>query len=222
MFKLSPRLVVMVVMLGFFGFISAMVPPHPKRGIPAQFRPKAAERQLPAKADPGKQQLPNHMLVLRVQFSDLSMKTTAVYPDLIPHDESFFERWMVHLKDFYNDASHAATSSWHLYPEVLTLPRTIAYYGADTEEYTDANLEQMLADLVLMKDAEIDFSLYGGVIIFHAGAGQETDIGLKAIISSRCVPAPSGQPSSPARICRDITIWKMTVIPAIPPMTAPS
>jgi hypothetical protein len=67
-----------------------------------------------------------------------------------------------------------------MYPEVITLQNTIEHYGTDTEEYTDASLEQMIADIVQLKDSEIDFSLYGGIIIFHAGAGQETDIGLES------------------------------------------
>ncbi|MDD2332096.1 MAG: T9SS type A sorting domain-containing protein [Candidatus Cloacimonetes bacterium] len=175
------RYVAVLVLLGLVCTLGAMVPPHPKRSVPENFRQKYTEPQIKHRVKGLTKGLPNHILVFRVQFTNRTFKTSSAYPDFLDHDEEFFERWMVHLKDFCNDASHTQYNlSWYMYPEVITLQNTIEHYGTDTEEYTDASLEQMIADIVQLKDSEIDFSLYGGIIIFHAGAGQETDIGLES------------------------------------------
>ena len=169
------------VLLLVAGGLSAMVPPHPKARITRQIELKETARTKGVDPATGKIAIPNNILVLRVQFSDLSFVSAPVYPDYLAHDEAYFERWMVHLKDFFNDASHFQYNlNWQLYPQVISLPRPLSYYGGDSSEYYDASLEQIVEDIVLLKDAEIDFSLYGGIIIFHAGAGQETDIGLES------------------------------------------
>lgn len=157
--------------------LEALVPPHPfYKKIPAAFEQtridlpntglKAASREVA-----------NQILVLRVQFSDLSFIASPSYPDDLAHDDVFFDRWMVHLGDFFADASHGSYAlDYTLWPQVFTLPHPIAYYGGDTTETIDARVEQMMVDLITAADDPIDFSQYGGIIVFHAGAGQEADI----------------------------------------------
>ena len=52
----------------------------------------------------------------------------------------------------------------------------MSYFGSDSSEKIDANLAQMLPQIMAQIDAQVDFNNYGGLIIFHAGAGQESDI----------------------------------------------
>lgn len=156
--------------------LGAMAPAHPLYQNPPQNLSRTIVER-PAHGSLVKTQIPNNILVLRVQFTDVTFKSEPTYPDFLVHDAAFFDRWMVHLKDFYTDASHERYDlSYYLYPEVVNLPRPMAYYGGDTDERIDARVPEIVADAVNILDPLIDFSSYGGVIIFHAGAGQESDI----------------------------------------------
>lgn len=171
----------------------AMVPPHPMYGdIPDTWEPIriAAPKNLasgsgiystgPQGFDSGSKQgaLPSNVLALMVEFSDVRFKTEPQYPDTRwGHDAAFFERWMLHLGDFFLDASHGSYElDYTVYPQVFRLPRPMAYYGADSATKTDARLPEMLPDLMPLTGALINFQDYDAVIIFHAGAGQETDL----------------------------------------------
>ncbi|MDP2172238.1 MAG: M6 family metalloprotease domain-containing protein [Candidatus Cloacimonadaceae bacterium] len=159
----------------------ALVPPHPKyHQIPANYT--ATRIELPdfaigQKGMPRPRQIPNNILVLRVQFPDVHFQAAGGYPDFLMHDEAFFDRWMLHLSDFFADASHNQYElNYTLPPQVFTLPQAMGYYGGDTSEAIDARIAELARDLVDMADPIIDFSQYGGLIIFHAGSGQESDI----------------------------------------------
>ncbi len=171
----------------------AMVPPHPMYGefpenwepgrVPA-LRKSATGSGINSTAFPdlnsGQKQgeLPSRVLALMVEFSDLQFKTEPQYPDTEwGHDTAFFERWMLHLADFFLDASHGAYElDYTVYPQTFRLPRPLAYYGADTSNRTDARLPEILPDLMPLTQALINFQDYDAVIIFHAGAGQEADV----------------------------------------------
>lgn len=183
------RNILLIILIGMCGLAGALVPPHPKyQNIPSAWEPTRIEALRGAQAGgqgsgqasevPGTSRiLPQNILALRVQFSDVSFIQQASYPDFLPHDTAFFERWMLHLQDFFADASHGRyIMNYHVYPDVFTLPRPMSYYGADTSERIDAQLPQILPDLMPLCDDLIDFTQYQGVIIFHAGAGQESDI----------------------------------------------
>lgn len=157
--------------------LEALVPPHPLyKSVPASYEQTRIE--MPKSGlKAGNREIPNNILVLRVQFSDLSFVATPSYPDELAHDDVFFNRWMLHLADFFVDASHGDYSlEYTLWPQVFTLPRPLAYYGGDNSETIDARVEEMMVDLISLADPEIDFTQYGGIIVFHAGAGQEADI----------------------------------------------
>ncbi len=170
----------LILALGMAGLLWAMVPPHPMHErVPADLC--APLMDTPVRATGGKligpRIIPNDILVLRVQFSDVQFQATEAYPDNLVHDDAFFERWMLHLSDFFHDASHGQYELQHtLHPQVFTLPRPMEFYGADVPDTTDVNLDEFVLDLMDQADPQIDFSQYGGVIIFHAGAGQESDI----------------------------------------------
>ncbi len=169
----------------------AMVPPHPMYGdVPSEweavrisnFRNIELEdgnisTDLPATSPRQTAKTPSNILALMVEFSDVSFITEPQYPDFMAHDLMFFERWMLHLSDFFADASHGAYEmNYTVYPQVFQLPRAMAYYGGDSPTKTDARLPEILPDLMPLCAELINFNDYDGVIIFHAGAGQEADI----------------------------------------------
>ncbi|MDD4276872.1 MAG: hypothetical protein PHT37_03155, partial [Candidatus Cloacimonetes bacterium] len=128
-------------------FGHAMVPPHPLYGdIPESWEPTrvpalrnfAAGGGINSTDSPalGRKQkqgaLPSKILTLMVEFSDVQFKSQPQYPDTEwGHDLAFFERWMLHLSDFFLDASHGSYEmDYTVYPQVFQLPKTLAYYGA--------------------------------------------------------------------------------------------
>jgi len=174
-FRLSKRIAPFLVLVAIAHCLYSFVPPHPRvENPPTQLRTKQVEKlSLGDKS----RIIPNDILVLRVQFSDLAFNQIATYPDSLVHDTAFFERWMYHLRDFFDDASHSRYDlRYYVYPNVFVLPRPMAFYGIDTATAIDANSLEIISDLVSLADPVIDFSQYGGLVIFHAGAGQESDI----------------------------------------------
>ncbi len=171
---LSLVLVILSAVVAVYGF----APPHPLyKGVPAGFEANQPEQVFRAPSQ-SPREVPNNILVLRVAFSNQPFISVPQYPDSLAHDTAFFERWMLHLADFYADASRGNyVLDWTLWPEVFTMSNTAAYYGADGEDGSiDLKGSEMLVELAAQADPVIDFSQYGGIIVFHSGAGQETDI----------------------------------------------
>lgn len=175
--QMNRRSGMLLALLMLLTALGGMVPPHPMyQDPPAQLKRTQVERTVPFDLKQMRS-IPNNVLVLRVQFSDVRFQSTPVYPDYLPHDHAYFDRWMLHLSDFFYDASQGQyTLNYYLPQTVYTLSRPMGYYGEDTSETIDARVEEMIAELVALADPEINFNLYGGLIVFHAGPGQESDI----------------------------------------------
>lgn len=190
--RLCLNVLAWIALVSVFTQLSAMVVPHPlyknpvgwRASRPSQeFGPRSAANApssgVLTNAKAIQKTLPTHVLVLRVQFSDVTFADTPAYPDSLVHDKAFFERWMLHLTDFYADASHNQyIINYSMPDEVITLPHPMAYYGQDTSEKSDVLVEQMVADAIQVADATINYNDYDALIVFHAGAGQESDVGV--------------------------------------------
>lgn len=172
--------IVLLLTIVIAGSLSALVPPVPKyKNLPETWEATSLEGNFYTMDNfkGRKPNLPNNILAIRVQFNDVAFRSEAVYPDNIAHDDIFFDRWMLHLKDFFLEASHLQYElDYFLYPQVLTMPHPLSTYGADSTEDIDVNLPQILPDIMDLIDEEVDFTQYGGIIIFHSGTGQESDI----------------------------------------------
>ncbi|MDD2228067.1 MAG: M6 family metalloprotease domain-containing protein [Candidatus Cloacimonetes bacterium] len=179
-FRFVPKLLLITVLAVLARGIFALVPPVPAYKNPPRAWEATLVESTPFTAEYSTKtmrNIPNNILVLRIQFSDKSFRSVAAHPDSLPHDAVFFDRWMIHLKDFYAEASHGAYElNYTLYPQVLTMPRPISYYGADSDERIDARLPDIIPDFLAQIDDDVNFNQYGGIIIFHAGAGQESDL----------------------------------------------
>lgn len=122
-------------------------------------------------------ELPQNILALRVEFTDVQFDLIPDFPDSLAHNKEYFERLLFHMASYWEDASHGnyilTEDNYTVWNEVLSLPNTMGYYG-----YEDLQIERvcaMVVDAVEMVDDDIDFSEYDAIIIIHAGAGQETD-----------------------------------------------
>ncbi|MAE69997.1 MAG: hypothetical protein CME06_05960 [Gemmatimonadetes bacterium] len=123
-------------------------------------------------------------IALLVEFeSDASPSTTGdgtfqaapTWPDSLPHDPPFFRRQLDHLEAYWGQAS-GGRAGFHvdLHGAVLRMPASMARYGADDESTRRA--AELLRDSIEAADPGVDFSSYAGVIVIHAGAGQESDL----------------------------------------------
>ncbi len=182
----------LVLLLLLCAEAASMVPPHPRYGEPPSgwqavkpelIRNPSAQngvnsaKSLLSPAHRDSIQLPQNVLALMVEFDDVHFKTEPLYPDYLPHDQVFFERWMLHLQDFFADASHNSYKmQYTVFPQVFRLPETMHYYGQDSSQKRDARLPELLPHLMQLSSHLITYSDYDAFIIFHAGAGQETDL----------------------------------------------
>ncbi len=120
-------------------------------------------------------QLPQNLLVFRVQFSDVKFNLQGNTPDKLPHNYDYFEKYMEHLQEYLLDASHGAyTLNFTVMDSVITLDKPMGFYGDDDE--WSARIAQFIVDVIDKSDPIVDFSQYDSFMIFHAGAGQESDV----------------------------------------------
>jgi len=97
------------------------------------------------------------------------------WPDSLPHDLPFFRRQLDHLEAYWAQVSGGrAGFGAELHGQVLRLPDPMARYGADDQ--SGRRVAELLRDAILAADPAVDFSPYTGVMVIHAGAGQESDL----------------------------------------------
>ncbi len=120
--------------------------------------------------------LPDNILVLLVEFSDVTFDLGSHYPDFHPHDVDYFSKYLEHLGEYYRDNSRGnynlTLDSFTIHENVFTLSNPMGYYGEDNS----GKSALLISDLIELADPEIDFSNYDGFIVFHAGGGQEVDL----------------------------------------------
>lgn len=153
----------------------AEVVPHPMMKAPVSYNNAIPSDKFPRITRNGEKELPDKVLVFMVQFADVKIITEPTYPDFLVHDQNFFDRYMLQLVDYLYDASHQQyLLNYQFYPEVVTLDRNMGYYGSD--ENTRQRIAEFAQEIVQKTDANVDFNEFDTFIVFHAGAGQETDV----------------------------------------------
>ncbi|MBI9030535.1 immune inhibitor A [bacterium] len=149
--------------------------PHPMMNKPVSNNIAFPSEKFPVEGKNQSKELPENVLVYLVQFSDVSFVSEPSYPDSLVHDQAFFDRYMLQLSDYLYDASHQQYSlNYHFYPQVITLDNEMSYYGSDTD--TRQRIAEFAQEIVQKSDNLIDFNEWDTFIVFHAGAGQESDI----------------------------------------------
>ncbi|MFH1679495.1 MAG: hypothetical protein ABIH26_02480, partial [Candidatus Eisenbacteria bacterium] len=115
-------------------------------------------------------------------FGDVLDANEAIYGDtlfpeilLIPHDARYFREQLRYLSQYYDAVSDGTLRIEATVPDtVFTAPETMAFYG-ENEEATRRQ-SALLRDAVALADPLVDFASYDGIFVFHAGAGEETDV----------------------------------------------
>lgn len=140
---------------------------------------------------------PLHILAIRVEFVRDTLTTTTgdgsfdygvndtMHFDPPPHDSLYFADNLEFLQFYWGEMSDGAVDlSWDIYPAgaqaAYQLPKQIWQYNYNhTDEQLDHGLAELFRDAVQSadKDSSIVWQNYNRVIVFHAGAGAEFDVG---------------------------------------------
>ncbi|MCD4796564.1 MAG: hypothetical protein K8R49_05275 [Candidatus Cloacimonetes bacterium] len=122
--------------------------------------------------------LPQNILAFLVEFEDIKFDLVPDYPDSLAHNKEYFEQLMFHMSSFYQDASHGnyvlTEENYTVWEDVLTVSQSMGYYGDD--DLWIERICEFVQEVVELTDNDINFNDYDAIIIFHAGAGQESDV----------------------------------------------
>jgi M6 family metalloprotease-like protein len=109
-------------------------------------------------------------LAIRVSF--LESPTDTLKAD---SSAAYYDRILLFLSQYWNQVTDGAVVVQPtLWDEVFVLPHPMAYYGDDAR--FQERLVYLVRDAIQAADPTVDFRPYQSIVIFHAGAGQETDV----------------------------------------------
>lgn len=169
--KISTISLLLVLVIALVGEVI----PHPMMSEPVSNNYSYPSENFPSEGRNGEKELPENVLVYLVQFSDVSFVSEPSYPDSLVHNQEYFDRYMLQLSDYLYDASHQQYAlNYTFYPQVITLDNPMGYYGSD--DATRERIAEFAQEIVQKSDDTIDFNNWDTFIVFHAGAGQESDI----------------------------------------------
>jgi len=102
-----------------------------------------------------------------------------------PHDSLYFDAHLQALNRYWETVSGGQIHlTWDIFPpardSVYELPHPMNYYGRCDFSDVVTGLEYYFVDCLRLADTtspEIDFSHYGAIFLFHAGADRQSDIG---------------------------------------------
>jgi len=179
---MQKRIMVLIAIFSLWINISANVMPHPLKpdGIPAALtkdEDSSFEVSQIGNTSPYRMNgsLTNNILVLRIDFPDHAFLEEEQFPAFHPHNEEYFRKYMEHLKNFYLDASKDLYElNYYIAPEVYTMSENLGYYGDD--EFESRRRVEMIGELVEMIGESLPFRNFEALIVFHSGAGQESDL----------------------------------------------
>ncbi len=148
-------------------------------------------------ADHSKRDQLTRILAIRVEFVRDTLTTTTGngsfnygYSDTIhfdppPHDSLYFADNLEFLQFYWDEMSNGAVElSWDIFPSGMQaayqLPKQMWQYNYNySDEQLDRGLAELFRDAVQAADQDdaIIWNDYDLVMIFHAGAGKEFDVG---------------------------------------------
>lgn len=118
-----------------------------------------------------------NLIAIRVEFLDGDSNYTGAPNGSMTYTQPYFDNIMNNLTNYYQEVSYnQLTINYAVSGKIYTLSETMKYYGADTPTQRDENLSDLIYDSIMIADPDIDFSNYDDVVLWHAGAGQESDI----------------------------------------------
>ncbi len=91
--------------------------------------------------------------------------------------DDWFRNLMGHTADYFANVSRDSVTLLPVLAEsVVSMSKTMADYGDDTELSWEEGARLLASDIVDSLDAQIDFSAYDLITFIHAGPGQESDL----------------------------------------------
>lgn len=102
-----------------------------------------------------------------------------------PHDSVYFDAHLRALSRYWETVSGEKINlSWEIYPPsrngIYQLPHPMSYYGKCDFDSVVAGLERYFIDCIQLADTvepSITFADYDAIILFHAGADRQNDLG---------------------------------------------
>ncbi len=97
----------------------------------------------------------------------------------VPHDARYFRAQLGYVSQYYRKVSYG-----HLIIEPTVLdsifqaPEPMAYYGEN--DSIGIRQPRLVAAAIEQSDPLVDFSLFDGIAVIHAGCGEETDVGFNS------------------------------------------
>ncbi len=123
--------------------------------------------------------LPEHVLVLMVEFPDAKFEDTITNQDYLANPgyriHDFIDRHMFHLQSYYLDASKEQFEiNYTVLDTLVMMDNGIEHYGEAGRSLL--RRIRMIRETINKVDPLVDFTEYDSFIIFHSGAGKETDV----------------------------------------------
>lgn len=112
------------------------------------------------------------LAALRVEYPNLRMGESPP-PEL--HDRFYFELQFFYLSQYFGDASNGRLVVAVDVPDRVALAAHDQEYYGDFAHY-DSLMVELTGELVQQFDDIVDFREYDGIILLHAGPGQESDL----------------------------------------------
>ncbi len=153
--------------------ILSSMPPHPLKQDNSAYPGYSSLRNGVNAGRSRVDAIPQTVLAIMVEFDDVKFDDEADYPDYLVHDSTYVDAAIRHLQEYWQDASHGAYIFNYDVYDRITLSKNMSYYGDD--DHSERTVE-MVEEMIDALDPNVDFNSYDAYIIFHAGAGQESDI----------------------------------------------
>jgi len=135
--------------------------------------------------------LPNEFNSATSEDSIEYLQRVGHFIDPPPHDSAYFNRHMRALRTYWETVSEdKITLDWDIFPlagdSAYELPYAMNHYGRCDFDDVVEGLEQFFLDCIRLADtvhlldtnhADIDFSAYDAILLFHAGSDRQNDVG---------------------------------------------
>ncbi len=170
------RLILMVFIACIINSFLFSMPPVPGKADNLNYKEYPSEK-FSRRNSQFRDELPQNILAIMVEFSDITFDLEPDFPDSLAHDKEYFERLFFHLASFYADASHGnyllTENNYTVWDDIITVSHTMAYYGDTDPQIAEVCL--FTQEVVQLIDDQLDFNDYDAIVIIHAGAGEEAD-----------------------------------------------
>ena len=175
------KAILIILVAGIISSFLFAMPPVPGKAANLNYKVYPSEK-YGGSTSSFRNELPQNILALMIEFSDVTFDLIPDYPDSLAHNKEYFERLFFHLTSFYIDASRGnyvlTEDNYTVWDSIITVSQPMEYYGENDED-DNQQIElicEFTQEIVMQIDDQIDFNDYDAIILIHAGAGEEADV----------------------------------------------